>query len=128
MPQATGTFDVKLTLQTASDSVPGRYSIDKQFHGGLVGTSRGEMLAALTAKGSGGYVALEQVTGTIEGRSGSFLLQHSGTSTRGEQQLNIIVVPDSGTAGLEGLTGRMIIHIEGGRHDYEFEYTLPTRS
>jgi hypothetical protein len=126
MPQITGTFDVKLTLESAPDAVPGRYSLDKQFRGGLTGTSRGEMLAVLdVAKASGGYVAMEKVTGTLEGRSGSFLLQHSGTSARGEQHLEIGVVPDSGTAGLEGITGSMVIHIDTVPHDYEFEYTLP---
>src|SRR5690348_16605473 len=129
MPQANGKFDVKLVPQTASDAVPGRYSIDKQFHGDLTGASKGEMLVAMTAvNGSAGYVAMEQVTGTLESRSGSFLLQHSGTSVLGEKSLIITVVPDSGTGELEGLAGRMNIQIDDGKHDYAFQYTLPARA
>jgi hypothetical protein len=127
--RATGTFDVKLTPQT-SDGNPdptmlGRMSMDKQYHGDLEGPAKGEMLTALTAvKSSAGYVAIEQVNGTLKGKTGTFVLQHSGTMTRSEQQLVIAVVPDSGTGELAGLTGRMTIKIEGGKHFYEFEYTL----
>src|SRR5271165_4091355 len=99
-------------------------SIDKQFHGDLEGTSKGEMLGAMTeVKGSAGYVAIERVTGTLNGRSGTFVLQHSGTMTRGTQHMTITVVPDSGTGGLAGISGSMTIIIkEGGKHFYEFEY------
>lgn len=122
---ATGTFEVKLTPQAAGDPALGRLSIDKQFHGDLEGQSRGEMLSAGTSvKGSAGYVAIERVEGTLHGRSGAFILQHSGTMTRGEPQLSVTVVPDSGTGDLTGLTGQMIIHIEAGKHSYEFEYAL----
>jgi hypothetical protein len=123
---ATGTFEVKLTPQ-ASDgkTVIGRMTLDKQFHGDLDGTSRGEMLALRTADNtSGGYVAMEQVTATLNGRAGTFALQHTGTMTRGAQQLSITVVPDSGTEQLVGLAGTMTIKIEGGKHFYDFEYTL----
>ena len=100
-------------------------SIDKQFHGDLEATSKGEMLTAGTAvKGSAGYVAIERVSGTLRGRSGTFILQHSGTMTRGAPQLIITVVPDSGADQLVGLTGTMVINIESGKHSYEFEYTL----
>ena len=100
-------------------------TIDKQFHGDLEATSKGEMLSAVGAvKGSAGYVAIEKVTGKLRGRSGSFVLQHTGTMTRGAPQLSITVVPDSGTGDLVGLTGQMTIHIEAGKHSYEFEYTL----
>lgn len=126
---ASGTFDVKLTPQAAEDGDAGlgRMSIEKQFHGDLEGTSRGFMLAsaATVVKGSGGYVAMERVTGTLKGRTGSFVLQHSGTMTRGTPQLSVTVVPDSGTGALEGLTGTMNIKIDGGKHSYDFEYTLP---
>ena len=125
---ATGTFDVKITPQPSDekDSLLGRMSLDKQFHGDLVGTSKVQMLTASTAvKGSAGYVAIEQVTGTLAGRSGSFVLQHSGTMTRGAPELTIKVVPDSGTGQLEGLAGAMNIKIEDGKHFYAFEYTLP---
>jgi hypothetical protein len=126
--QATGTFDVKLTPQDdkAADALRGRMLINKQFHGDLTGGSEGQMLTGMTSvKDSAGYVAIERVNGTLQGRQGSFLLQHSGTMTRGEPQLTITVVPDSGTGQLAGLTGRMTIKIVGGKHYYEFEYALP---
>lgn len=127
---ASGTFEVKLTPQTAEDGADsglGRMSIDKQFHGDLEGTSKGFMLssAATVVKGSGGYVAMERVTGKLKERTGSFVLQHSGTMTRGTPQLMITVVPDSGTDQLVGLSGNMTIKIDAGKHSYEFEYTLP---
>jgi len=127
---ASGTFEVKLTPQPTSDSLPGspvsRLTIDKQFHGDLEATSKGEMLAAGTSvKGSAGYVAIERVSGTLRGRRGSFVLQHSGTMTRGAPQLVITVVPDSGTEELAGLAGAMMITIADGKHSYQFEYTLP---
>jgi hypothetical protein len=130
MQRAAGTFDVKLTPQTLADSAPdatlGRLSIDKQFHGDLEGASRGEMLSAGTAvKGSAGYVAIERVAGTLNGRKGTFVLQHSGTMNRGVPQLSVTVVPDSGTEGLAGLSGTMTIDLTGGKHAYVFEYSLP---
>ncbi len=124
---ASGTFDVKLTPQAddGGDAGVGRMSIDKQFHGDLEGTSKGQMLSAMgSVKGSAGYVAMERVTGNLKGRSGSFVLQHSGTMTRGEPQLIVSVVPDSGTGELAGLAGTLTIKIAEGRHSYEFEYTL----
>jgi hypothetical protein len=100
-------------------------SIDKQFHGNLVGSSKGQMLTAGTSvKGSAGYVAIEQVTGTLHGRSGAFVLQHSGTMTRGAPQLIVSVVPDSGTGELAGLTGTLTIAIADGKHSYDFDYAL----
>jgi hypothetical protein len=127
---AAGTFEVKLdplaTDLKAEDGGLGRMSIDKVFKGDLEGTSKGEMLSAVTAvKGSAGYVAIEKVTGTLEGRSGTFILQHAATMTRGAPQLSITVIPDSGTAQLAGLAGRMDIQIAAGKHSYVFEYTLP---
>jgi hypothetical protein len=101
-------------------------SIDKQFHGDLEGTAKGQMLTAGTdVKGSAGYVAIERVTGTLHGRSGSFVLQHNGTLTKGAAQQSITVVPDSGAGQLVGLTGKMIVTIADGKHSYDFEYTLP---
>jgi hypothetical protein len=128
---ASGTFEVKLTPQGTADTAEGstlaRMSIDKQFHGDLEGTSKGEMLSAGTSvKGSAGYVAIERVSGTLKGRSGSFVLQHSGVMTRGEPQLTITVVPDSGAGQLAGLAGKMTIKIENGKHFYDLEYTLAT--
>ena len=101
-------------------------SLDKQFHGDLEATSKGEMLTAMSAvKGSAGYVAMERVTGTLKGRNGSFALQHSGTMARGAQQLVITVVPDSGEGDLKGLAGTMAIEIADGKHSYVLEYSLP---
>jgi hypothetical protein len=127
---ATGTFDVKVVPQAADDqsksAAVSRMSIDKQFHGGLEGTSRVEMLTAGTdVKGSAVYVAIEQFTGTLAGRKGSFLLHHTGIMTRGTPQLTVSVVPDSGTGQLVGLTGEMNITIADGKHSYDFAYTLP---
>lgn len=126
---ATGTFIVKLApLAThhAQSDLLGRMSIDKTFSGDLTGESKGEMLSALTpVEGSAGYVAVERVQGTLGGRTGTFVLQHSGTMDRGAQSLVITVVPDSGTDGLTGLTGRMTISVVDGRHGYEFRYQLP---
>ena len=119
--RAAGTFDVTLTPRKPDDEVGdagiGRMSIDKQFHGDLAATSQGTMLAAGTAtKGSAGYVAIERVEGTLHGRTGTFVLQHSGTMTRGAGQLSVTVVPDSGTGGLAGLAGSMAIIIADGKH------------
>ena len=100
-------------------------SIDKQFHGDLEAISRGQMLTAVTSiKGSAGYVAIEQVTGSLHGSSGAFALQHTGTMTRGAPQLTVTVVPDSGTGQLAGLAGTMTIALAEGKHSYDFEYTL----
>ncbi len=124
---ATGSFEVKLLPQPAADadSGLGRMSIDKVFSGDLQGTSKGEMLAATTAvKGSAGYVAIERVTGTLQGRSGSFMLQHLGTMTRGAPTLTVLVVPDSGTGELSGIAGSLSIAIADGKHFYTLDYTL----
>jgi hypothetical protein len=127
--RASGPFDVKLTPQpvhAAAEGALARMSLDKQFHGELEASSVGEMLAMGTGvQGSAGYVAIERVTGTLNGRSGTFALQHLGTMTRGEGQLTIIVVPDSGTGDLTGISGTMKIIIDGRAHSYELEYTLP---
>jgi len=124
--RATGTFEVKMAPQEATESPGvGRMLLDKQFHGDLEATSKGQMLTAMTAvQGSAGYVAIEQVTGKLKGRAGTFALQHQGIMNRGEPQLSITVVPDSGTGELAGLSGRMEIVIEGGKHSYVFEYTI----
>ncbi len=124
---ASGTFEVKLAPLTDENADPGlgRMSIDKQIHGDLEGTSKGQMLTAMTGvQGSAGYVAIERVTGKLQRRTGSFVLQHSATMTRGEPSLTITVVPDSGTGELTGMSGRFMIRIEGGKHYYNLEYTL----
>jgi len=125
--RATGTFEVKMSPQDQGADMPvGRMMIDKQFQGDLVGTSKGQMLMAASSsvKDSAGYVAIEKVTGTLNGRDGSFYLQHTGVMTRGVGELAITVIPDSGTDQLTGLSGKMNIVIAEGRHSYEFEYTL----
>lgn len=127
--QAAGTFDVDLTPRAPDDKpgseAVGRMSLAKEFSGDLEAHSVGEMLAAGTeVKGSAGYVAMERVSGTLHGRTGSFVLQHSGTMTRGAPHLSVTVVPDSGTGELLGLTGAMKIAVEDGKHIYAFEYSL----
>lgn len=126
---AKGTFEVKLVPvaeDKAEGSTLGRMSIDKQFHGDLEGTSKGEMLTAGgSVKGSAGYVAIERISATLNGRKGTFVLQHTGTMDRGAPSLTVSVVPDSGTDQLAGLTGTMIIIIADGKHSYEFDYSIP---
>lgn len=127
---AKGTFTVEMKSQAepnAADGVSlGRMSLDKRFEGDLVATGKGEMLTALTPiKDSARYVAIERVTGTLHGRRGSFVFQHTGTMDRGSQQLSITVVPSSGTGALAGLSGNFKITITEGKHFYEFEYSLP---
>ncbi len=124
--QASGSFEVRMTPETAPDAVVGRMSLDKRFHGDLDATGIGEMLARRTAvEGSAGYVAIEQVVGTLGGREGSFALQHSGIMDRGKPVLAITVVPDSATGALTGLSGSMTIEITGGQHHYKLRYQLP---
>lgn len=127
---ARGTFEVRMAPlppdDPAADASIGRMSIDKQFHGDLDATSKGQMLSAMgSVKGSAGYVAMEKVSGTLKGRRGSFVLQHSGTMNRGVPQLIVSVVPDSGTDQLTGIAGALEIIIEGGKHSYTLEYSLP---
>jgi len=127
---AAGPFDVTVSPQgqpgVADGVTTGRMAIDKRYHGDLECTGVGEMLSALTAtEGSAGYVAIERVTGTLHGRSGSFVVQHSGTMARGAQALTIGVVPDSGTGELAGIAGTMRIRIEERKHFYEFDYEIP---
>jgi hypothetical protein len=126
---ARGTFDVKVTPQPADGSDAGgpfgRLGLDKQFHGSLAASSKGTMLGAGTAvAGSGAYVAFELVSGTLDGKRGTFILQHVGTMRRNVPAMTVTVVPDSGTEQLTGLTGRMTIIIEGKKHSYDLEYSL----
>ena len=124
-----GPFDVKMTPQgeLTDPTAVGRMLLDKTYHGDLAGTAKGEMIAVRTAQqDSAGYVAIERVTGTIAGRSGTFALQHWGMMTRGARDLRISVIPDSGTGDLAGLSGTMNIDIQaGGKHFYELTYVLP---
>jgi hypothetical protein len=129
--QATGPFDVKVSplplAGPAEEATLGRMALEKQYHGDLEATANGQMLTVSTeVQGSGVYVAVERVSGTLQGRKGTFALQHRGVMTRGEPHLEVTVVPDSGTGELAGLAGTLqIIIAEGDKHSYKFEYTLP---
>jgi len=128
MLYAKGEFEVKLVPQTEERNIPllGRLTIDKVFHGDIVGSSQGQMLSAKTAvPASAGYVAIERVEATINGKQGSFVLQHNATMNKGEFMLNIIIVPDSGTDEFTGIAGKLNILIKDKKHFYEMEYTLP---
>jgi len=125
---ARGEFEVKVVAQPADDAAGGpfgRLFLDKRFHGELDGTSKGQMMAAGTAvEGSGAYVAFELVSGTVNGKSGTFILQHRGTMQKNVPSMEVTIVPDSGTGELTGIAGTMRIVIEGGKHFYELAYTL----
>jgi Protein of unknown function (DUF3224) len=127
----SGEFEVKLNPQKpdnaeAESAGLSRMSLDKQFHGALEATSKGEMISIMTeVKGSGVYVAIERVSGALNGRRGSFILHHRGVMTRGTPELSVTVVPDSGTGELTGLTGDMQIKMPDGKHFYDFSYSLP---
>jgi hypothetical protein len=128
--KASGTFEVKVTPLAAEENVGdpliGRLSLEKQYSGGMTGTAKGQMLGiGTTMKESGGYVAAERFVGTVDGKKGSFSLQHSGTMQSGNFDLNVTVVPDSGTDELTGISGTLIIKIESGKHFYELGYILP---
>jgi hypothetical protein len=129
--RAAGSFDVKVTPQKPDTQIAraanlGRLTIDKRFHGDLEGIGKGEMLATQTdVPGAAGYVAMERVTGTLKGRSGGFVLQHSGTMTRGTPVSTVVVVPDSGTGELRGINGKMTITVAAdGGHTYELDYRI----
>jgi hypothetical protein len=130
MPTAAGPFDVAMSPEPQYDASPegivlGRIAFDKRFHGDLDATGSVRMLSAGgPVKGSAGYVALERVVGRLHGRDGSFILQHSGTMNRGQAQLTVTVVPDTGTGELVGLSGTMTIDIVEGKHFYAFAYAL----
>ena len=129
MQHARGTFEVKMTpVETAADAAPdapGRMLIAKVYHGDIEGAGAGEMLATLGPDQSGAYVAMERVTGTVNGRSGSFMIVHRGVMDRGAQDLSITVVPGSGTGDLVGISGVYVLTIDGDEHRYDLEYALP---
>lgn len=129
---ATGTFDVKNSPLPPEEATGGpaigRFALDKQFHGDLEAVSKGQMLAGGDpSTGTAGYVAMEYVTGTLNGRTGSFAMQHIGTMSGGKFDLNVMVVPGSGKGDLAGISGAMKIIIASGKHSYEFDYTLPSK-
>ena len=126
---AKGTFEITMNADPPYDLVEGvslgRVRIDKTFSGALAATSQVHMIGARTpVQGSAGYVAIERVTGSLSGKRGTFVLQHSGTMRRGAASLSVSVVPDSGTGELTGLTGRMDIQIVDGQHFYELDFEL----
>jgi len=124
---AHGAFTVNVQPLTPppADGI-GRFSIDKQIHGDLEATSKGEMFSAGDPKqGSAGYVAIEVVTGTLAGKHGSFALQHLATMDKSGLKMTVIVVPGSGSGELKGIEGTFTIHIDKGQHSYDFDYTLP---
>jgi len=133
MKRASGSFEVSVqplaNTEVSADPLLGRFLLTKKFSGNLDAKARGHMLSAGTAvKGSAGYVAIDQVTGVLDGRKGSFVLQHSGSMKRGVptlSALSIMVVPDSGTGELTGLTGTLSINIVEGKHFYDFLYSFP---
>lgn len=127
---AKGTFEVKVTPLPAEanvgDPTISRLSLDKTWSGDIAGSSKGQMLGSQseTEKGSGGYVAIEHFTGTLQGKKGSFSLQHHGTMGGGKFEINVYVVPGTGTGDLAGISGTLKIIIDGGKHYYEFDYSL----
>jgi hypothetical protein len=123
--RAMGTFEVTIEPQNGADEPFGRMRIVKEFTGGLVADGLGEMLTVATeVEGSATYVALDRITGTLDGRRGTFVLRHNGIMTRGVGELSIVVVPDSGTDELTGLTGQLTITNDNGRHSYVFDYDM----
>lgn len=127
---AAGSFDVSMTPltldQPGDDSARGRMLLSKRFHGGLDATGAGEMLTGMGAvSGSAAYVAIERISGTLDGRSGSFLVVHRGVMTRGTPDLMVSIVPDSGTGELTGIAGEMTLIVGGGKHDYRIDCTVP---
>jgi Protein of unknown function (DUF3224) len=124
---AHGTFTVDVRpLAPAPAEGLGRFSIDKQIHGDLEATTKGEMFSAGDPRqGAAGYVAIEMVTGALHGKQGSFALQHLGTMDQSGAKMQVSVVPGSGTGELKGLTGTFTIHNDKGAHSYDLDYTLP---
>ncbi len=124
--QARGEFDVKVVPISGKEEALGRMSIDKTYHGDLDATGTGQMMASRDERtGAAVYVAIETVTGTLKGRKGSFMLAHRGMMSAAGHELNVVIVPASGTDGLTGISGDLEIVIEGGKHSYVLRYALP---
>ena len=126
----SGSFSITMTPaatpQRSGRTTLGRMLLQKVYTGELAATASGEMLSAVTdTKGAAGYVAIESITGVLQGRQGSFVVQHAGTMADGKQELSIVIVPHSGTGQLEGISGMMGIRIEAGQHFYDLDYSLP---
>ena len=129
MQHASGTFEVSITpaADNSADGVTlGRMTVAKTFAGPLTATSQGDMLTgAGTVAGSAAYVMIERVTGSLDGKAGSFALAHIGVMDRGKPDLRVMIVPDSGSGALAGISGTLVIRIEGGKHFYDLDYRLP---
>lgn len=124
--RAKGEFTVSLKPVSVEGETPARFSIDKIFSGDLTGNSEGQMMAGgVEENGARVYVALETVTGALQGRKGGFILAHRGTMAKDGQSLSVIIVPDSGMGELAGISGELEIKIEDGRHLYVLDYDLP---
>jgi hypothetical protein len=129
MAVVQGEFDVTMSPEHMSVGASGfglhRMVRDKRYHGALEASGNGEMLSFMgAAQGSAGYVAMERVEGTLDGLSGGFTLQHSGIMDRGQPSLSVLVVPDSGSGALTGLSGKLDIRNEGGKHFYTLDYVI----
>lgn len=124
---ARGTFEVKVMPQPKGETdLFAGYIVDKEFAGDFTGSSKGQMLAAETpVQGSAAYVAFESATGNLQGKQGSFLMQHKGNMQGDSKSLDINIVPDSGTGELKGISGTCKIIIDNGKHFYELQYSLP---
>ncbi len=134
MKKIMGEFDVELkpiepTFMADDDNTVNRMTIDKSYRGQLTATGKGEMLSVITAvEGSAGYVAMEIVKGSLDGKEGAFVIQHSGIMGPSGESLNIPIIPNSGSGELSGIVGAMTIKVENGKHFYELEYGLPESS
>ena len=127
MPTARGSIDVTMEAEPPYLDQDGiklnRNVVRKEFLGDLVGASEAQMVAAYTATpGSAGYVAIEHFSGSLGGKSGSFVLQHHGLMNRGEAALTVTIVPDSGTGELAGISGTLEIDSGAGGHSYVLQY------
>ncbi len=128
--RATGSFDVSMSpaspVERSGRTTLGRMVLEKQYSGDMIATGKGKMLTAVTdTKGSASYVAIEHVTGVLNGKEGSFVVHHTGTMAGGVDQLSIAIVPDSGTEELTGIAGKLTLKVVDGEHVFELEYSLP---
>ena len=129
MAVASGSFDVTTVAEPPFLERDGiklnRAVVRKEFSGGMAGSSEAWMTAALTGTpGSAGYVAVERFTGSVGGRTGSFVLQHSGVMAGGEAECSVRIVPGSGTGEFAGISGTLRIDDDEGEHSYVLDYEL----
>jgi Protein of unknown function (DUF3224) len=132
---AQGSFEIKMTPDEPTDFEKAndiaRFTSEKTWHGDFEGLSHGEMITGSTSStGSMAYVAIERMTGRLNGRQGSFTFTHRATMMKGDApsagELSVVVVPNSGTGELTGIAGSLTIHIDAqGKHTWTFDYSLP---